>query len=274
MTVEDWKFKIANMIDTHAHLNFPQLTKIIDQVVSESKAAGVTNIIIASSNLEDSKIAIELAQEYPGFLFASVGIHPHKTDPENKATIKEQLRKLDLLITSNLSQVIAIGETGLDFSPAPPDEKDRPREGQKELFLGQINLAKKFNLSIIIHAREAIDEVINIITNISEVNFSGTFHCYAGGKKRISKILNLPNNWYFGFDGNLTYDEGLQKIIQLIPPERLLIETDSPFLAPVPHRGEVNTPAYLPLIQQKINDILGKDLTKQIEENSRRLFCL
>lgn len=289
------------MIDTHAHLNFPELTKIIDQVVSESKAAGVTHIIIASSNLEDSKMAIELAKKYPHCLLASVGIHPHETDPENKMTIEEQLADLDKLLAthnpppppdspliSHPQPIVALGETGLDFTEPPPGEEKRSEKEQETLFQGQIILAQKYNLPLLVHARsssthkglrkdkEAVDEVIKILSTIrgSPPTLRGVFHCFAGGKKRIPKILNLSGEWYFGFDGNLTYDEGLQNIIQLIPPERLLIETDSPFLAPVPHRGEVNTPAYLPFIQQKINNILGKDLTGQIKENSRRLFDL
>lgn len=284
------------MIDTHAHLNFPQLTKIIDQVVSESKAAGVTHIIIASSNLKDSIAAVDLAKKYLGFLYTSVGIHPQNTDPENNKSIEDQLKKLDDLLSQKVLSlrfyvpplIVAIGETGLDFTEPPPGEEKRSEKEQETLFQGQIILAQKYNLPLLVHARsssthkglrkdkEAVDEVIEILTmkQCNQATMKGVFHCYAGGKKRIPKILNLSGEWYFGFDGNLTYDEGLQNIIQLIPPERLLIETDSPFLAPVPHRGEVNTPAYLPLIQQKINDILGKDLTKQIEENSQRLFCL
>ncbi len=256
------------MIDTHAHLNFPELTARLDKIVSGSQKAGVTGIIIAASNLDDSREAIKLSRKYPGYLFASVGIHPQKTDPENQMTIEEQIEALDLLISSHLS-LTAIGETGLDFSEAPPGEENRTPEDQEKLFLGQIKLAQKYNLPIIVHARKAVDEVLSIL---SKSNLRGTFHCYAGGKKRIPKILALPGEWFFGFDGNLTYDEGLQSLIPLIPAGRILIETDSPFLSPAPHRGESNTPAFLPLIQAKVNEILGKDLSQQIEENSRRLF--
>lgn len=289
------------MVDTHAHLNFPELLSQIDKVVADSKTAGVTGIIIASSNLKDSQIAIELAQKYPGYLFASVGIHPQKTDPENKMTIEEQLADLDKLLvihnpppppdsqlTSRPQSIVALGETGLDFSEAPParlqvpersdggqGEETRPKEEQVALFQGHIKLSRKYNLPLIVHAREAVDEVLDTLqTVIHENRLRGVFHCYAGGKKRIAKVLALGSQWYFGFDGNLTYDEGLQAVLRLVPQERILIETDSPFLTPVPHRGETNTPAYLPLIQEKINEIFGRDLTKQIVKNTQKILNL
>jgi TatD DNase family protein len=259
------------MIDTHSHLNFPELLSQIDKVIADSKAVKVTGIVVASSSLKDSTIAIQLAQKYPGYLFASVGIHPQKTDPENKMTIDEQLTSLERLITDYCSLITAVGETGLDYSEAPPGEETRLKYDQEKLFLGHIKLAQKYNLPLIIHAREAADEVIEILQGVALQN-SGVFHCYAGGQKRIPKILSLSKDWYFGFDGNLTYDEGLQAVLKLVPQERILIETDSPFLAPVPHRGEINTPAYLPLIQEKINEIFGQDLTKQIISNTQNLF--
>ncbi|MGI5826503.1 MAG: TatD family hydrolase [Patescibacteria group bacterium] len=261
------------MYDTHAHLNFRELKDKIDQIVQESKKVGLTGIIIASSNLADSKEAVKMCENYLGFLYASVGIHPQKTDPENKMSIEEQLKSLEdiILESKRSSAIVAIGETGLDFSEAPPGEENRTKEDQGTLFKGQISLAQKYELPLAIHAREAVDETIEVLSSLTH---QGVFHCYAGGKKRIQKILNLPGEWYFGFDGNLTYDEGLQNTLKLVPENRIIIETDSPYLTPVPHRGETNTPAYLPLIQEKINEIWGKDLTEQIVHNTRKLFKL
>lgn len=269
------------MIDTHAHLNFSPLSNQIDNVIKESKKAGLTGIVIASSNLKDSIVSIELAKKYPDFLYASVGLHPQNTDPQDNSSIEEQIKKLESLLATNYlpcrqaglpltTKIVAIGETGLDFSEAPAGEKNRNHEDQEKLFKSQIDLAKKYKLPLIIHAREAVDEVIALLGQYQNLN--GVFHCYAGGKKRIKPILNLPGTWYFGFDGNLTYDEGLQGIIPLIPKDRLIIETDSPFLAPAPRRGETNTPANLPFIQQKINEVLNEDLTAQILENTKKLF--
>lgn len=270
------------MLDTHAHLNFPPLLEKVDEIVKNSKKAGVKGVIVASSNLEDSKISVELSSKYPDLLFASVGVHP-----QNVVSVSDKLVKLDQLVQSSLTTVVAIGETGLDFSDAP--HQSVQGSVQKELFLGQIKIAQKYNLPLIIHARQANDEAMEILSSFKGVRLatdahrgfskatpyeacSGVFHCYSGGKKRISKILALPGAWYFGFDGNLTYEDGLREVIKLIPVERIIIETDSPFLTPVPHRGEINTPIYLPLIQQKINEIFGRDLTAQILQNSKNLF--
>lgn len=282
------------MIDTHAHLNFPQLLGQIDQVVEQSKKAGLTGVIIASSNVEDSKKAIELAEKYTGFLWASVGIHPQKTDPKNKNSIKKQLFQLAQLLRprgvvgmtprGRSTSVVAIGETGMDFSQAPPGEENRSQQEQQELFLGQIKLVLKHSLPLIVHAREANDQVIEILSGIE--NFSrnspgadlkGVFHCYSGGKKRVQKVLDLPGEWYFGVDGNLSYDQGLQNVLKLIPKDRLVLETDAPFLPPEPHRGEINTPAYLPLIFKKVAEIWDESLKKTdqvISKNTKRLFEL
>ena len=292
------------MIDTHAHLNFPQLLSKIDKVVEESKKAGLTGIIVASSNLEDSKRAVELSKKYPGFLWASVGIHPQKTDPENKNSTKDQITQLEQFLHLHPrgvagmtprgcnTSVVAIGETGIDFSPPPLGEEQRSKKEQEELFLGQIKLALKYGLSLVVHSREANDEVIKTLLdfgnqNLStsdggpegslrgEVNLRGVFHCYSGGKKRIQKVLDLPGEWYFGVDGNLTYDPGLQNVVKLIPKDRLVLETDAPFLPPEPYRGQANTPAYLPLIAEKVAELWQTNIAEAIKktvENTKRLF--
>ncbi|MBU2592089.1 MAG: TatD family hydrolase [Patescibacteria group bacterium] len=279
------------MFDTHAHLNFPQLLSRIDELIRESKKAGLTGIIIASSNLEDSKKAVELAGKYQGFLWVSIGIHPQKTDPENTDSVKNQLSQLEQLLHPRgvvgttprgcHTLVVAIGETGLDFSLPPPGEEQRGKKEQEELFLGQIKLALKYDLPLVIHSREASDEIFKILFNFENWKLKigslprGVFHCYSGGKKRIQKVLNLPGEWYFGVDGNLTYDLGLQNVVKLIPKDRLLLETDAPFLPPEPYRGQMNTPAYLPLIAEKMAEVWQIDVGEVIEktvENTKRLF--
>lgn len=271
------------MFDTHAHLNFPEYTQRIDEVVANCKKAGLTGVIIASSNIDESEKSIQLAQEYPDFLYASVGIHPQKTDPENNSGVDDQLRQLEKLIKDNQKYIVAVGETGLDDSEPPPPEIKRSLEEQKEFFHGQLQLAAKFNLPVIIHARGLVDEVIKTILKFKNFKFRnspytrGVFHCYAGGKKRISKILDLPGEWYFGVDGNVTYDQGLQNVVAEIPPDKLLLETDSPFLTPEPHRGEINTPGYLPLIVAQVAKIWNVDIEKVAEltsKNTKTLFAL
>ncbi len=269
------------MIDTHAHLNFPQLADKIDEIISQSKQAGLVGIIIASSDVASSKKAVDLAKKYPDFLWASVGIHPQKTDVDNKNPIQTQLTELDNLIAANPGLVVAVGECGLDFSKAPPNEEDRPQQEQKELFLGQMKLAVKYDLPLILHIRKASNEALEFICDFVKNNpqsikkLRGVFHCYSGGKKRIPLILDLPGKWYFGVDGNLTYDQGLQNILTQIPKDRLLLETDSPFLTPAPYRDKINTPANLPLIAKKVAEIWAvslKETAKQTLANARELF--
>jgi len=230
-------------------------------------------VILAASNLEDSRENVELARTNKNQLWASVGIHPQKTDPDNKAGVEEQIRLLDQLVANNRELVVAIGECGLDFSPAPPEEEDRTKEEQEKLFRGQIEIAQKYNLPLIIHARKAVDEVIKILGEYK--NLSGVFHCWAGGKKRVEKVLELGKNWYFGIDGNITYEVGLNEVVAKIPNDRLVLETDSPFLTPIPHRGEINRPGYVKFVYEKVAEIWQlsiEETEKIVDKNAGDLF--
>lgn len=256
------------MIDTHAHLAFDQFSNI-RKIINDAEKAGVKKIIAVSSNIIDSQKAVELAKNYPRVVFPSVGIHPQQTDPQNKQSVSQQLDKLEKIVKKN--KVSAIGETGLDFSKPPPPETKRPIDQQIELFKGQIKIAKQNKLPIIIHSRKAFREVVEILKNEPEVK--GVFHCYSGGKKGINDVLSL--GYYFGVDGNLTYEEGLQNVYKDIPLENILLETDSPFLAPIPHRGEVNKPKYLKYILEalaKIKNIPIEKVNEQTDKNACKLF--
>ncbi|MFA6249965.1 MAG: TatD family hydrolase [Candidatus Shapirobacteria bacterium] len=257
------------MIDTHAHLS----KRFCPAAAGLSLAQGV-KIILAASNLADSRENVELAKQNIGQFWASVGVHPQCTDPENTTPIEKQLEELRILIDGDKNKnVVAIGETGLDFSPPPPDESERSPVEQERLFRGQVELAQKNNLPLIIHARKAADEVIKILAEYKHLK--GVFHCYAGGKKRIKKVLDLGQGWYFGIDGNLTYEVGLSEVVAAIPKDRLLAETDSPFLAPLPYRGQTNKPEYVEFIYKKIAKIwtMGFEETEEIiDKNAANLF--
>lgn len=231
------------MIDTHAHL---------DKVLKDSRDE-VNKIILAASDLEDSKKNIELAQKYK-FLLASVGIHPQSSI--------EKVNQLEKLIDKN---VIAIGECGLDFSI------NHNQKEQEIAFRKQIELAQKYNLPLIIHARKAVDEVIEILKEYNQLR--GVFHCYAGGKKRIKKVLEL--GFYIGIDGNLTYEEGLIDVVKNIPKDKLILETDCPYLTPLPFRGEKNKPAYIKYTYEKVSEIWKtsfEETEKTIDKNAKKLF--
>jgi len=257
------------LIDTHAHLNFPDYEKEEEKIISRAIKAGVKKIICVSSNLDDSQGAITIARKYLGVVFAAVGIHPQQTDPENQNSPEKQLEKLKVLACQK--EVVAIGECGLDFSPTPPGEKERPKDIQQTLFEGQIKIAQKLNLPILVHSREAFSQTIEILEKFK--NLRGIFHCYSGGKKGIIKVEEL--GFFFGIAGNLTYDEGLQNVFRQIPLEKIVLETDCPFLTPLPFRGQKNEPSYLKYTAEKlakIKNISSSWLAKTTTKAAQNLF--
>ena len=256
------------MIDTHAHLS-GRWKKDPERIRDKCLRAGVKGVILAASNLEESRENVELGIGFPKFYLAAAGIHPQQTDPENMDSIEKQLRELEEIIIKG--GVVAIGETGLDYSPAPEGEKNRSKAEQEKLFRGQIKISVKYGLPLIIHARKAVSETIEILKEYEKAK--GVFHCWAGGKKRLKQAVKT--GFYFGIDGNVTYEEGLLEVVREIPRERLLLETDSPFLTPVPYRGEENSPAYLAFIGKKIAEIWGvsfEEMERVTEENTGKLF--
>jgi len=258
------------LIDTHAHLNFPDYEKDLDEVVTRAIKAGVKKIICVSSNLADSQKAVAIAKKYPGIVFAAVGIHPQQTDPENKNPLEKQIEKLAKLAKEK--EVVAIGECGFDFSPAPPPEKDRTQAQQQFLFENQIKIAKELGLPLLIHSRKAFGQTVESLKKFKDLK--GVFHCYAGGKKGIPKVLEL--GFYFGIDGNLTYDEGLQNVFRQIPLEKIFLETDCPFLAPIPFRGQRNEPAFIKIIAKKLAEIKNvsfEKVAKITTKNALELIC-
>jgi len=257
-----------NLIDTHAHLNFPDFKDDLEQVIKRSLKNGVTKIICVSSNLADSAKAIEIAKKYPGIVYAAVGIHPHQTDFQEKGSLEEQIKQLEELVKNN--KVIAIGECGLDFSPTPPMEKDRNKKDQIFLFQEQLKIAQRLSLPVCLHSRKALDDVLLILEKIP---VRGILHCYAGGKKDIAKVLAL--GLYFGLDGNLTYDVGLQNVAKIIPLEKILLETDSPFLTPQPYRCLRNEPKNVKIIAEFLAQLKGlplNQLAKVVTENTYAAF--
>lgn len=231
------------MIDTHAHL---------DQILCDTRGE-VKTIILAASDVDDSKNNLKLAKKYD-FLLPAIGIHPQSPSVE--------VKKLEKLITK---KVIAIGECGLEFIG------DYNQKNQEICFRKQIELAQKYKIPLIVHARKAVDEAVEILKEYK--NISGVFHCYAGGKKRIQKIIDL--GFYFGIDGNLTYEDGLVDVVKNIPKDKLILETDCPYLTPIPFKGEENKPAYVKYIYEKVAEIWGMnfaDTEKIIDANAKKLF--
>jgi TatD DNase family protein len=264
------------MIDAHCHLNFAAFEKDLDEVIKRANEKGVNEIINVGSSLDASKKAVELAQKYDS-CFATVGIHPHHADKLEK-NWEEKLEKL-----AKNKKVVAIGETGLDYyfyeTNGITDKKL-----QFELFEKQILLAKKLNLPLMIHNRQAADDILNVLEKYksSLLNPPGMFHCFSGTFEVLKKALNL--GFYIGFDGNITY-KGLAKgettllsdLVKETPIERIICETDAPYLPPVPHRGERNEPSYVIMVADSIGQIKGISAQEVIEKttiNAHTVFRL
>lgn len=238
------------MIDTHAHLS--------SRFSEEIKITGLDCVILSASCLQDSKDNLELSKINKKLLPA-IGIHPQE--------ISDSFEELKKIFDD---RVVAIGECGLEFTD---EVSENDRKKQVELFRKQIVMSQNVDRPLIIHSREASDEMLQILGEYK--NLRGVIHCYTGGKKRIKRYLDLPGMWYFGIDGNLTYESGLVEVVKNIPKDRLVLETDSPFLTPVPFRGQKNCPEYVKYVYQKVSEIWEKsfeETEKIIDENAKRLF--
>ena len=251
-----------NLIDTHAHLTFNPLAKQLTDVLERAKQAGVEKIITVGTTADDSVNAARLANEYSD-IFASVGIHPHEADKMQSADALENL------IESN-HKIVAIGETGLDYHYNFAD-----RNNQKKLFESHLDLALKYNLPVIIHCREAFDDVFAIIRSVSE-NLRGVFHCFSGSVEQAETIIEI--GWYISVTGIITFKnaDALRAAIKSIGISKLMIETDCPYMSPEPVRkNRINEPANVKYIAKLLSDLLNlpmENVAEILHNNTLRLF--
>ena len=250
-------------IDTHAHLYYPNFEGEIDQVISRAKNAGVKYIIVPGTDLATSKRAIELADEFSS-VFAAVGVHPHDTNEWRDSFIPT------LKDFSSHPKVVAIGEIGLDYY-----YDFSPKENQLKAFRAQIDLAVERGLPIIVHNRESNDDIMNIIRQYQGTNLKAQFHCFAGDESDAAELIEMGH--YISFTGNITFKkaEKIRKILRSVKIDRLLLETDSPFMTPIPYRGKRNEPSYVLLTAEKIADIHGigiEDVSRITNHNVYKLF--
>lgn len=246
------------LIDTHAHLNFEAFDKDLDLVIKKAYEASVLKIIIPGAKIDSSFKAVHIANQSPE-CFAAIGIHPHHAlEYQNNSGFKSDLK--GLIINR---KVVAVGEIGLDYHQYknyPPVSQEN-KSWQKELFKQQLDLAAVNNLPVIIHCRKSFSDLLSIIERYAKYkNLRGVFHCFSGSQKDLMRVLTM--GFYVGFDGNITYPENahLRNLIIKVPLDKLLIETDSPYLTPVPHRGKRNEPAYLNYLIEPIAQIYNKSI--------------
>ena len=249
--------------DTHAHLDLPPLCETEEKVVPRARDAGVTRIVTIGIDPDSSANAVEIANRHRG-IYAAVGLHPH----DAATASDERLSRLEAL--SRRDKVVAIGETGLDFY------RDRsPRDAQRAAFREQIRLARKRNLPIIVHDRDAHDEILAILSEENAAEVGGIIHCFSGNFEMARKAVSM--NFLISIPGAITYPKSDAQVeaVRKLPIERLLIETDCPFLAPLPHRGKDNEPAYLPLVAAKIaqiKELSVEDVARITTLNAMRLL--
>lgn len=253
------------LFDTHAHI-FNEYYKDIDEVINSSEKEGVKYICIPGTSVDDSKEAIEIANRYEN-VFAIIGIHPEQAE---KYTNSEQIDK-DLKIIEKLSKnkkVVAIGEIGLD-NYWTKEYKDI----QKILLIKQIKLANKLDLPIVLHIREATNDIIEILKN-NKPKKGGIFHSASFNEYLIQEGLRL--GFYISFSGTVTFKNAKPvNSVLMVPDNKLLIETDSPYLTPHPFRGKQNSPKFVKYTAEKIAEIKNislKELEKITTENAKRLF--
>lgn len=272
------------LIDTHCHLNFHAFEKDLDDVVRRAEEAGVEKIIIPGTDPSSSKKAIEIAQTYES-CYGAVGIHPHHTKDANLVINDDMRHQLKELLTQ--PKVLAAGEIGLDYHVyknskyESNDITDEYKDKQKQLLTLQLELALELNKPVIFHCRDAHDDMIQTISTFSRKGSPaansvkparGVFHCFGGSTQQLELILTM--GYYIGFDGNITYSRNWKKIVAATPLERIVLETDAPFLTPVPHRGTRNEPSYLPLVAQAVADAHGKSVSEVIHLSTQNAISL
>ena len=254
------------LFDSHAHLNDERFNEDREELINSLKSNGVELVLNPGACIETSKSSVELANKYD-FIYATCGISPNDI-PQTEEELGIMLQEIKEITKLN-SKVVAIGEIGLDYY-WNKENKDL----QKEAFIQQINLANELDLPIVIHTREAVVDTIEILKN-NEVKNKGVFHCCPLNKELVKEALKL--DFYISFAGPVTFknSKNANEIIEMVPIEKILIETDSPYLSPEPLRGRRNDSRNVKYIAQKIAEVKGvsiEEIAKITYENTKKVF--
>lgn len=248
------------LFDTHAHLNFYPEERV-PLIIQRAREAGVKHILCVGIDLESSRRAVEIASKYEGVL-AAVGIHPHDSSKSSEKALGE------IASLAREEKVVAIGETGLDFY-----RDYSPREIQRESFLAHIKMAKDLGLPLVVHSRKALQDSVEILTREKVANF--IMHCFSGTAEETQAFLKMGG--FISLAGPVTFKNARKthQVAKEVPLEKLLLETDAPYLTPHPYRGKENEPFYLKLIAQKVAEIKGcsfKEVSQQTTRNALNIF--
>ncbi|MCJ7663404.1 MAG: TatD family hydrolase [Desulfobacterales bacterium] len=253
------------LIDTHAHLDMPEFEADLPQVIQRAEEAGVSTILTVGIDPASCRRTIEIAEAYPN-IFAIVGVHPHDTAQVGESEL-DGLKEL-----ACHAKVRAWGEIGLDFyrNLSPPVI-------QQERFRQQITIAKELKLPVVIHSRSATQETITCLREEKAGEVGGVIHCFSGDAQAAAQYLEM--GFAISIPGVVTFSkaQGLREVVKGLPAEVLMLETDAPFLAPVPHRGKRNEPAYVRLTAAIVAEIRGQDISELAAittKNACRVFKL
>ncbi len=250
-------------IDTHAHLFYHNFEDDVDEVITRAREEGIDYIIVPSTDVETAKKSIALSEKYD-FIYCAVGVHPQDSKDWNE----DMLREIESL--SHHKKVVAIGEIGLDYY-----YDYSPKEKQIEAFKAQIELALKINKPVIVHNREADNDMMEIIRSYSGSGLKAQFHCFSGSLQDAKELIRL--NHFISFTGNITFkkSDALREVVAGLSMESILLETDSPFMTPVPFRGKRNEPSNVKLVAEKLAEIHHlslEDISRYTSFNVFKMF--
>lgn len=253
------------IVDTHAHLSDRRLASDLEHWLQAARAAGVTQIVNVGADLQSSRLAVEQAAGHSE-LFAAVGMHPHEAKDWNSQI------EADLIALAQHPKVCAYGEIGLDYY-----YDHSPRDTQKQVFSTQLQIAKQLGLPVIVHDRDAHQDVLTILERHAPFAAGGVMHCYSGSAEMVAACVRL--GFYISFAGPITFRNAKKPALaaQQVPADRLLVETDCPYLSPEPYRGKLNHPAQVTHVLQRLAELRAIDyaeLAKQTTANAKCLFGL
>lgn len=251
------------LIDTHAHIHDPRFDSDREAVIDRARSAGVDVMVTVGTDLENSRAAVALAEQH-SFIYATVGVHPHEVKDLTAETLAE------LRVLAEHPRVVAYGEIGLDYY-----YDHSPRDIQRDRFSDQLSIARELNLPIVIHTRDAQEDTLAILKEEWK-DRPGVFHCFTGDPAYATEALQL--GFMVSFSGIVTFPKAteLREAVRVVPLDRLLIETDCPYLAPVPHRGKRNEPSYLPAVAEIIaaekSPTSLDEIARISSDNAKQLF--
>ena len=255
------------MIDTHSHIYEASFSADREEVVGRARQAGVEYILLPNINADSIAPMLDLCRQYPGYCFPMLGLHPEDVVPD---TYKQVLQDMERLLEAPDHPYIAIGEVGLDYYWDTSNAKE-----QEEAFRTQIEWATKYSLPLSIHSRSAHRQLVAALNEYRDETLSGVFHCFGGTAEEAQELLGFPN-FVLGIGGMLTYKKStLPEVLTTVPLERIVLETDAPYLAPVPYRGKRNESAYVVEVLRKIAYIYNvseKEAEDITNSNAKRIF--